>query len=30
MMETRNNIYEFIDSSEKTAIAVDCENSNPL
>ena len=28
--ETRNNIYEFIDSSEKTAIAVDCENSNPF
>ena len=27
--ETRNNIYHFIDSSEKTAIAVDCENSNP-
>ena len=28
--ETRNNIYECIDSSEKTAIAVDCENSNPF
>ena len=28
--ETRNNIYEFIDSSEKTAIAVDCENSDPF
>lgn len=28
--ETRNNIYEFIESSEKTAIAVDCENSNPF
>ena len=28
--EIRNNIYEFIDSSEKTAIAVDCENSNPF
>ena len=28
--ETRNNIYEFIDSSQKTAIAVDCENSNPF
>lgn len=28
--ETRNNIYNFIDSSEKTAIAVDCENSNPF
>ena len=27
--ETRNNIYEFIDSTEKSAIAVDCENSNP-
>ena len=27
--ETRNNIYNFIDSAEKTAIAVDCENSNP-
>ena len=27
--ETRNNIYSFIDSAEKTAIAVDCENSNP-
>lgn len=27
--ETRNNIYNFIDSTEKTAIAVDCENSNP-
>ena len=28
--ETRNNIYDFIESSEKTAIAVDCENSNPF
>ena len=28
--DTRNNIYNFIDSSEKTAIAVDCENSNPF
>ena len=28
--ETRNNIYNFIDGSEKTAIAVDCENSNPF
>ena len=27
--ETRNNIYNFIDTSDKTAIAVDCENSNP-
>ena len=27
--ETRNNIYKFIDSTEKTAIAVDCENSDP-
>lgn len=27
--ETRNNIYDFIDSAEKTAIAVDCENSDP-
>ena len=27
--ETRNNIYNFIDSAEKTPIAVDCENSNP-
>ena len=27
--ETRNNIYNFIDSTEKTAIAVDCENSDP-
>ena len=27
--ETRNNIYNFIDSAEKTAVAVDCENSNP-
>ncbi len=26
--ETKNNIYDFIDSSTKTAIAVDCENSN--
>ena len=28
--ETKNNIYNFIDNSEKTAIAVDCENSNPF
>ena len=28
--ETRNNIYHFIDNAEKTAIAVDCENSNPF
>ncbi len=28
--ETRNNIYNFLDSSEKTAVAVDCENSNPF
>lgn len=28
--ETRNNIYNFIDEAEKTAIAVDCENSNPF
>ena len=28
--ETRNNIYNFIDNAEKTAIAVDCENSNPF
>lgn len=28
--DTRNNIYNFIDSSAKTAIAVDCENSNPF
>jgi len=27
---TRNSIYSFIDSSEKTAIAVDCENSDPF
>ncbi|MBP3239953.1 MAG: NYN domain-containing protein [Oribacterium sp.] len=27
--ETRNNIYDFIGSSERSAIAVDCENSNP-
>ena len=27
--ETRNNIYDFINNSEKTAIAVDCENSDP-
>ena len=27
---TKNNIYEFIDNSKKTAIAVDCENSNPF
>lgn len=26
--ETKNNIYRFIESSTKTAIAVDCENSN--
>lgn len=28
--DTRNNIYDFIDDSKKTAIAVDCENSNPF
>lgn len=28
--ETRNNIYGFLHSSEQTAIAVDCENSNPF
>lgn len=28
--ETKNSIYNFIESSEKTAIAVDCENSNPF
>lgn len=28
--ETRNNIYNFIDSAEKTAVAVDCENSDPF
>lgn len=28
--ETKNSIYDFIDSSGKTAIAVDCENSNPF
>ena len=27
---TRNSIYDFIDNAEKTAIAVDCENSNPF
>lgn len=26
--ETKNNIYNFIDGAEKTAIAVDCENSD--
>ncbi|MBR1554390.1 MAG: NYN domain-containing protein [Oscillospiraceae bacterium] len=26
--ETKNNIYQFIQNSEKTAIAVDCENSD--
>jgi hypothetical protein len=26
--ETKNNIYDFIGSSSKTAIAVDCENSD--
>lgn len=26
--ETKNNIYDFIDRSYKTAIAVDCENSD--
>lgn len=26
--ETKNNIYAFINKSSKTAIAVDCENSN--
>ena len=28
--ETKNSIYSFIEQSEKTAIAVDCENSNPF
>lgn len=28
--DTRNNIYNFIDDSEKTTIAVDCENSDPF
>ena len=28
--DTRNNIYAFINDSEKIAIAVDCENSNPF
>lgn len=28
--DTRNNIYDFIDNSEKTTIAVDCENSDPF
>ncbi len=28
--ETRNNIYRFVDSSDRTAVAVDCENSNPF
>ena len=28
--DTRSNIYHFIDSSERTAIAVDCENSDPF
>lgn len=28
--DTRNNIYDFINDSEKIAIAVDCENSNPF
>jgi hypothetical protein len=28
--ETRSNIYDFIDDSGKTAIAVDCENSDPF
>lgn len=26
---TKNGIYEFLDDSERTAIMVDCENSNP-
>lgn len=28
--KTKNDIYEFINSSEGTVIIVDCENSNPL
>lgn len=28
--ETKCSIYEFLDKSEKTAVAVDCENSNPF
>ncbi len=28
--DTKNSIYDFIESAEKTAIAVDCENSNPF
>lgn len=28
--DTRNNVYNFIDSSERSAIAVNCENSNPF
>lgn len=28
--DTRNNIYNFINNSEKIAVAVDCENSNPF
>ena len=28
-MKPRNNIYNFIGCTEKTAIAVDCKNSNP-
>lgn len=27
---TKNSIYSFVESSDKTAIAVDCENSNPF
>ena len=25
----KNNIYDFIDDSEKTVLVVDCENSDP-
>lgn len=28
--ETRNNIYDFLDNSDITEIAVDCENSDPF
>ena len=28
--QTYNNIYQFIESSNKTLIVVDCENSNPI
>lgn len=25
----KNNIYDFVDDSEKTVLVVDCENSDP-